>query len=217
MTHKDFSEKKMENVISQANEWFVAFNESTQFKELSTSAQAHSSVVIMALSEWMYKEELRSGREWTGATLENILVNVFPREVSEYPEVAADISSILTHYFTFLKEDKKITNADTLLRKLAKLSFGEEQVEQPVKAKKNRQATMNKVIRETVLEKYSQAEVAQFNRFPMGSIFKELKEVVAPEAKTEKATEVIDRNKKIGRNDLCPCGSGKKYKKCHGK
>lgn len=23
-------------------------------------------------------------------------------------------------------------------------------------------------------------------------------------------------NRKIGRNDLCPCGSGKKYKKCHG-
>jgi hypothetical protein len=22
-------------------------------------------------------------------------------------------------------------------------------------------------------------------------------------------------SKKIGRNDLCPCGSGKKYKKCH--
>ena len=22
--------------------------------------------------------------------------------------------------------------------------------------------------------------------------------------------------KKIGRNDLCPCGSGKKYKVCHG-
>ena len=21
----------------------------------------------------------------------------------------------------------------------------------------------------------------------------------------------------VGRNDLCPCGSGKKYKKCHGK
>jgi preprotein translocase subunit SecA len=22
--------------------------------------------------------------------------------------------------------------------------------------------------------------------------------------------------KEIGRNDSCPCGSGKKYKKCHG-
>jgi uncharacterized protein YecA (UPF0149 family) len=21
---------------------------------------------------------------------------------------------------------------------------------------------------------------------------------------------------KVGRNDLCPCGSGKKFKKCHG-
>ena len=24
-------------------------------------------------------------------------------------------------------------------------------------------------------------------------------------------------DKKIGRNDPCPCGSGKKYKHCHGK
>ncbi|HVW66492.1 MAG TPA: preprotein translocase subunit SecA [Candidatus Peribacteraceae bacterium] len=27
----------------------------------------------------------------------------------------------------------------------------------------------------------------------------------------------IQNNEKIGRNDPCPCGSGKKYKKCHGK
>ncbi len=27
----------------------------------------------------------------------------------------------------------------------------------------------------------------------------------------------IPKNKKIGRNEICPCGSGKKYKKCHGK
>jgi len=25
-----------------------------------------------------------------------------------------------------------------------------------------------------------------------------------------------ESNEKIGRNDPCPCGSGKKYKKCHG-
>ena len=29
--------------------------------------------------------------------------------------------------------------------------------------------------------------------------------------------ETIQRNApKVGRNDPCPCGSGKKYKKCHG-
>jgi preprotein translocase subunit SecA len=26
----------------------------------------------------------------------------------------------------------------------------------------------------------------------------------------------VKNNQKVGRNDPCPCGSGKKYKKCHG-
>lgn len=38
--------------------------------------------------------------------------------------------------------------------------------------------------------------------------------------KLNEANEKVDsakRTKKIGRNDPCPCGSGKKYKNCHGK
>ena len=29
--------------------------------------------------------------------------------------------------------------------------------------------------------------------------------------------KVNDKAKKVGPNDPCPCGSGLKYKKCHGK
>jgi len=29
-------------------------------------------------------------------------------------------------------------------------------------------------------------------------------------------TQQTKRTKKLGRNDPCPCGSGKKYKYCHG-
>ncbi|HOO99693.1 MAG TPA: preprotein translocase subunit SecA [Bacteroidales bacterium] len=32
----------------------------------------------------------------------------------------------------------------------------------------------------------------------------------------ERKTEPVRVDKKVGRNDLCPCGSGKKYKHCHG-
>jgi preprotein translocase subunit SecA len=32
----------------------------------------------------------------------------------------------------------------------------------------------------------------------------------------EKRTEPVRVEKKVGRNDPCPCGSGKKYKHCHG-
>ena len=34
--------------------------------------------------------------------------------------------------------------------------------------------------------------------------------------KQKKKPVVIKKGEKIGRNDPCPCGSGKKYKKCHG-
>jgi preprotein translocase subunit SecA len=30
------------------------------------------------------------------------------------------------------------------------------------------------------------------------------------------AKKQVINNDKVGRNDTCPCGSGKKYKKCHG-
>ena len=35
--------------------------------------------------------------------------------------------------------------------------------------------------------------------------------------KEQKLSGTIRKEKKIGRNDPCPCGSGKKYKKCCGK
>ena len=38
--------------------------------------------------------------------------------------------------------------------------------------------------------------------------------VEAPPALVE--TRRLDDNEKIGRNDPCWCGSGKKFKKCHG-
>ena len=36
------------------------------------------------------------------------------------------------------------------------------------------------------------------------------------EQKAANAQQAVPANHKIGRNDPCPCGSGKKYKKCCG-
>jgi preprotein translocase subunit SecA len=33
---------------------------------------------------------------------------------------------------------------------------------------------------------------------------------------TNNRPDAAAANRKVGRNDPCPCGSGKKYKKCHG-
>ena len=44
-------------------------------------------------------------------------------------------------------------------------------------------------------------------------------ELLAPTAEAESARgqTVVNALPKVGRNDPCPCGSGKKYKQCHGK
>jgi preprotein translocase subunit SecA len=61
-----------------------------------------------------------------------------------------------------------------------------------------------------VTEEQQQREVERKRR----KIEKELTFSGGEEA-TEKPKPVL-RGEKIGRNDPCPCGSGKKYKKCHG-
>jgi preprotein translocase subunit SecA len=38
-----------------------------------------------------------------------------------------------------------------------------------------------------------------------------------PQQEVEKKPEPVRVGEKVGRNDPCPCGSGKKYKNCHGK
>ena len=43
------------------------------------------------------------------------------------------------------------------------------------------------------------------------------KEVETVNPETGKKTPIVRKEKKVGRNDPCPCGSGKKYKNCHGK
>jgi preprotein translocase subunit SecA len=41
-------------------------------------------------------------------------------------------------------------------------------------------------------------------------------EPIAASHGDEAVNKTVVKNDKVGRNDLCPCGSGKKYKKCHG-
>ena len=51
-----------------------------------------------------------------------------------------------------------------------------------------------------------------------GAYLGELEELVFSGSETPAARKPAKRkNKKVGRNAPCPCGSGKKYKKCCGR
>jgi preprotein translocase subunit SecA len=42
-------------------------------------------------------------------------------------------------------------------------------------------------------------------------------EVEAAEPVVQKPETFVRHERKVGRNEVCPCGSGKKYKHCHGR
>ena len=51
---------------------------------------------------------------------------------------------------------------------------------------------------------------------PIAGLFPKAQQMQLNRGESEPVRTVHREGKKIGRNDLCPCGSGKKYKKCHG-
>lgn len=62
---------------------------------------------------------------------------------------------------------------------------------------------------------YTQEEVDELKRRQQAELDMRLKAHQAAQASAEKG-ELRRSPNKVGRNDLCPCGSGKKYKHCHG-
>ena len=51
----------------------------------------------------------------------------------------------------------------------------------------------------------------------MGSTLGHSQEESSPEGAPQPIQNPIRNELKVGRNDTCPCGSGKKFKQCHGR
>jgi len=77
----------------------------------------------------------------------------------------------------------------------------------------NMLSTLNNVAKTTGPESSSESGFDQFRASPGGAPAPQASE--APEI-APIATPVVRDSPKVGRNDPCPCGSGKKYKKCCG-
>ncbi|MBE9467680.1 MAG: preprotein translocase subunit SecA [Bacteroidetes bacterium] len=67
------------------------------------------------------------------------------------------------------------------------------------------------------LRQSSEVEEANTRKRLDLSKFKESRTDDTSTNKENKKTQPVRAEKKVGRNDPCPCGSGKKYKNCHGK
>ena len=65
-------------------------------------------------------------------------------------------------------------------------------------------------------QREAQSEVQDFTRSVQRRKEKQMSELRLAGSGTPEPTAQVVAGPKVGRNDPCPCGSGKKYKKCHG-
>ena len=72
---------------------------------------------------------------------------------------------------------------------------------------------LNNNTRQWFLKGYMPSELAPKNRELMNPLPAKVYDFGAEYNKRV----ILQENNKVGRNDPCPCGSGKKYKKCCGK
>jgi preprotein translocase subunit SecA len=63
----------------------------------------------------------------------------------------------------------------------------------------------------------AQAQQSSYQHDAAQSITAENNGDDASQEEAEPAQPFVREDKKVGRNEACPCGSGKKYKQCHGK
>ncbi|BCO09158.1 hypothetical protein GF1_15340 [Desulfolithobacter dissulfuricans] len=51
-------------------------------------------------------------------------------------------------------------------------------------------------------------------KIEVNNVINNIYQILPPTAESEKPDQTPNKSKKVGRNESCPCGSGKKYKKC---
>lgn len=77
-------------------------------------------------------------------------------------------------------------------------------------------AMIDRIKRDTI-EHLFRVQMVKQEKAPMPAVFPKAQEMQLNRGESPQDRTVHREGKKVGRNDLCTCGSGKKYKKCHGK
>jgi hypothetical protein len=77
-------------------------------------------------------------------------------------------------------------------------------------------AKLAELVEEDVREDAMSAETAGIIFKPVQVVLEALDAALDGRRPGEQQGTIVNEQPKVGRNDVCPCGSGKKYKKCHG-
>ena len=180
-----------ENVVVPISDGVRVFQVVTNLKATAESegrelAKAYEKTVVLATIDEIWKEHLREMDELKQSVQNATYEQKDPLLIYKFES------------FELFKTVITKTNKD-VVSTLMKGSIPTQDPDQVKEAQRRRQVDMSKY-------RASKSDFSQYSSTGGGG---------APQEQNKKV-EPVRVEKKVGRNDPCPCGSGKKYKNCHG-
>lgn len=219
-------EKKQETVVTKGKEWAVGFGQSDFYKNLSPDLKMNALGIIENYILLMFNNYDRLPGKWTQKDTVNVVSKDFPSKVADYEDYYEDVVPVLTTFFNYLTAENLIKNGDTLLRGLEKADeelakerkdFTANTLKEEKKASPNKKAEkVSPKVAEKSEKKVSEISTEKVEKKDTNTT-NSWEKPARPQQKVVNGKRQPIHVTKIGRNDPCPCGSGKKYKKCHGR
>jgi hypothetical protein len=219
---QESEEMDPEKAVEHVGSWFDAFAKSPRFDQLTEEQKDDAWNVISFFTQYSVDYFSTPPKDWTPATVKNCCLDILPRKVSAQTPFYQAVAPVLSAFFYYLDDQKLIKRAAALAKTVAPL--GPQIVAQADNPSNWGMAKsfMMQAINEGVdvsNQKALDAYILKTNR--QMQAHRPVAEPIAPDppqkVEAPKTPKPIQREQpKVGRNDPCPCGSGKKYKKCCG-
>jgi len=229
---EEYSDEEREEILDKVYEWGAEFSKSRYFERLTEEQKQESEFLLTSFAEYMYSYEGLTPEEWDEGGLEECCLYTLPRKISAEESYFRAIAPVLSAFFSFLgeKELLKSESAANLARRVKEI---DKQIIKNAADPRNWGPAKSFVMAamRAGVDVMNQKEMDQFmvlynlalregvdvtNEREMTKFMAE-RPASLDDLENESAKKPEHKRKKVGRNDPCPCGSGKKYKKCCGR
>jgi len=210
----------METIHKRVGSWFDAFIDSPKYLQLTEIQRSNAQGIVRFFTEYSFNYIGVVPEQWNRDSLTECCVEILPRKMTAEPAFFQSIAPTLSAFFSFLAEQRLLGNAGELAKAVADL---DEEIIAASQDKRNWGPAKSLLMAaeeagvDACNPQALDAFMAAYNMRLISQMEARQHDPVRPPTVFAASGMPAHRSEpKIGRNDPCPCGSGKKYKKCCG-
>jgi hypothetical protein len=215
------AQAEMRAIHKQVGGWFDAFVGSPQYKRLTEVQKDKAPGIVRFFTEYSFRYIGAAPEQWNRDVLTECCVEILPRKMSAELAFFQAVAPVLSAFFDFVADKGSLSKAHELSTTVAELNEDivaasrDERSWGPAKAfimaaENDGVNTCDQQALHQYMVEYNLRQIARL----------EAQQAIStppPPSQAAPPTPVRQAQPKPGRNDPCPCGSGKKYKKCCGR